>query len=518
MLTLQNMPGGDDRFKSDVWAYGLKEMAAFDALPDPDLKELLALHADDPAFLNGYIIPVLRSNDPYGRFMADLGASSLIAKINAQKAARAQAAAVAAAARAQAAAAAAAAAQEKNKSQWWYTAPWYPIWDPTKTRVPFQPHDIKMYNWLLKATRINGRSFFPEPPKDAPDWGIWVQIMIQNYGINEVPPPPKDSPLYPIWHANANRGTHPGGTLGRAFVEAKAVVSKFGKLFIQLVGLALSPFTGGASLLASQLIVQADNARIAASRARSAKKVAAADAAALQTQSDAANAATMKQVDDFFNSNQAWFAQQGITPDSWSKMTLDQKIAVIRAGATGTPVAQPQDPTVTTAIPSTPGPVQTSASAAPAPATAWSTPSTTASDAAAPSGGGGGAAPYGYQDAQQQEAATQAAPAPAGQYDIFIEGAKVGTFNTLPDATKAVLEGSKRGDRLEIVFNGKSLGLRLRTSNGSIDVPDDIEAAVRTMDRTKIESIVTEAEKSLGTGGTSILPWILAAGAAVALA
>ena len=49
-------------------------------------------------------------------------------------------------------------------------------------------------------------------------------------------------------------------------------------------------------------------------------------------------------MDQFFQQNQAWFAQHGITPEQWASMTFDQKVAAINAGAAGggsAPAAQP---------------------------------------------------------------------------------------------------------------------------------------------------------------------------------
>jgi hypothetical protein len=120
-------------------------------------------------------------------------------------------------------------------------------------------------------------------------------------------------------------------------------LSKIAGPVLAIAGAVLAPFTGGASLVAASLLTAAARASSAAGSANVARNAASyTDASQQQTPAgqaaSQANTDLQNQVDAFFRSNQAWFAQHGITPDAWSRMTLDQKIEVIRAGATGTPV------------------------------------------------------------------------------------------------------------------------------------------------------------------------------------
>ncbi|MDD5305480.1 MAG: hypothetical protein PHS14_20460, partial [Elusimicrobia bacterium] len=70
MLTLENMPRAG-ALDSNIWALGLRDVDAFDALPST-LRAALADEARDPDFLHGYLIPVLRTPDPYQHLLSDM--------------------------------------------------------------------------------------------------------------------------------------------------------------------------------------------------------------------------------------------------------------------------------------------------------------------------------------------------------------------------------------------------------------------------------------------------------------
>jgi hypothetical protein len=105
-----------------------------------------------------------------------------------------------------------------------------------------------------------------------------------------------------------------------------------------------------------------------------------------------------------------------------------------------------------------------------------------------------------------------------GTFIVLVEGKSVGTFSKLEDASNAVMGLSIIGDRFEVLANGKSTGLRIRTSDGSVDVPADIEAKVRSMPRDQVLAFVSSAEKEVAKG--EAVPWwlILGGGAAAAAA
>jgi hypothetical protein len=156
-------------------------------------------------------------------------------------------------------------------------------------------------------------------------------------------------------------------------------LSKIAGPVLAVVGAVLAPFTGGASLVAASLLTAAARASSAAGQANVARGAATytdatRPAAGTDPATSQANADLLRQVDDFFRTNQAWFAQHGITPDAWSRMTLDQKIEVIRAGATGTPVQN---------IPSSGG-------SAPSSGRSYSSPGSPGSSAPSQDYGGGG--------------------------------------------------------------------------------------------------------------------------------
>ena len=234
---------------------------------------------------------------------------------------------------------------------------------------------------------------------------------------------------------------------------------------------------------------------------------------------------SMQQVDDFYNKNQNLFIPYGVTPVMWSTLTLEQKLDIIRTGveipegtvppATGT---APTPPPVTT-MPVQPvvRPVQTST---PAPYTSSQLPYVPPDS---------GPPPSTYYPPEVSQPTPPEPPSPVvkeavdsitakGTFDVYVEGVKVGTYDSLDLASKNVLMLAKSGDRFEVVANGVSTGLRVRTSSGSIDVPADIEAQVRAMDRSKMADFVSQAEKETGAGGG--VPWylILGGGAAAAAA
>lgn len=92
---------------------------------------------------------------------------------------------------------------------------------------------------------------------------------------------------------------------------------------------------------------------------------------------------------------------------------------------------------------------------------------------------------------------------------MLIEGAHVGTFPTLEGAAKAALAMTQTGDRFEVIANGKSTGLRIRTSSGSLDVPPDMDAQVRSMSHEKMVEFVAQAEKDTKGAGGGFPWWIL---------
>lgn len=173
------------------------------------------------------------------------------------------------------------------------------------------------------------------------------------------------------------------------------------------------------------------------------------------TTSQQQEAAAMAEVDAFYVQNQAFFAQRGYTADKWSLMSLGQKTEAINKATSGT-------------LPGS-NPISVDPSETPAPPTADTV---------------------------------------AVTYDLQVEGANAGSFAKLEDAVNAAVAATIPGDRFEIFYNGKTSGLRIRTTTGSVDVPADIDAQVRLLSRDKMGQFVVDAEtKTAATGGG--IPWWL---------
>jgi hypothetical protein len=110
-------------------------------------------------------------------------------------------------------------------------------------------------------------------------------------------------------------------------------------------------------------------------------------------------------------------------------------------------------------------------------------------------------------------------PIVADTYVLMVEGARAGMFDNLEIAASATIKLTTPGDRFEVLCNGTSLGIRIRTSTGSVAVPDDVGTNIYSVPRENMTQLVTQAEKETAAppapsaGG---LPWWLlpAAGAA----
>jgi hypothetical protein len=148
------------------------------------------------------------------------------------------------------------------------------------------------------------------------------------------------------------------------------IFRKYGAIILTVAGAVLSPFTGGASAAAAAVLIAAQKAYQMKAAADKAKRESRKEAAAMQAQADAQNAQAEQQVDAFYQQNQQWFIDQlGVTPDKWAQLTLQQKIDLINAGASGqvppnsTPVSAPSGASAPASTPSvSSAPVDTSGS------------------------------------------------------------------------------------------------------------------------------------------------------------
>ena len=264
----------------------------------------------------------------------------------------------------------------------------------------------------------------------------------------------------------------------------KKVWRRYGSIIIMVVGAALTLLTGGAAGPVIAVLAAANTAYMNKRKADEAKKAGKTEAAAMAAESDKQMAELAAQVDQFYADNQPWFLEHGITPDKWAQLTLDQKVDIINAGAKGTlPVG---------IGPEVPGPEGQAPPQVQAPAP--------------------GAAPPGAPAWREPEAPPSPAEARAGTFDVLVEGNKLGTAATLEDAVAAALGATIPGDRFEIIAGGQSTGLRVRTADGSVDVPPDIEAQVRSMPRARMGEFVGDAEKAIAERGGGGFPWWLILG------
>lgn len=289
----------------------------------------------------------------------------------------------------------------------------------------------------------------------------------------------------------------------------KKVWQKYGSVIISIVGAVLAPFTGGASMAAAAVIVAAKQMYDKKQAAIAAKKAAKADAGLISAEAAAQEAKVASDVDKFYSENQAWFLQYDMTPAKWAQLTLKQKVDFINAGASGSmPVTTPIPPPPPEVVAAQTQQTAQAAASAGIPQSAFAPPGSAPGQGYSTSDGG---AP------SPQEVAAQEAAQAGGTFEAIIEGSNVGTFGTLDEAYNTILAATKPGDRFEIIANGKTMGLGVRTEDGAVEVPAAQEAQMRALTPEQSQAIVAEAEKATPKGG---IPWllILGGGAAAVLA
>lgn len=128
-----------------------------------------------------------------------------------------------------------------------------------------------------------------------------------------------------------------GNFIRKAGDTISKTVKKYGNVMISVAGIALAPFTGGASLAVAALITTANGIRqkrIAANKAKREGKHAADKMVAEATQQQAQAG---QEMDQFYAQNQKWFVENlGLTPDKWAQLTFDQKVDILQNGMRGT--------------------------------------------------------------------------------------------------------------------------------------------------------------------------------------
>jgi hypothetical protein len=103
-------------------------------------------------------------------------------------------------------------------------------------------------------------------------------------------------------------------------------------------------------------------------------------------------------------------------------------------------------------------------------------------------------------------------------YVLMVEQTEAGTYDKLADVSAATITLTTPGDRFEVLLNGKSLGIRIRTSTGSMEVPADVGVKIYSIDRDQMTQFVGQAETEVAKSGG--VPWwmVIGGGAAAAAA
>ena len=118
----------------------------------------------------------------------------------------------------------------------------------------------------------------------------------------------------------------------------------------------------------------------------------------------------------------------------------------------------------------------------------------------------------------EQEAWEKAAAAIVPDtYVLMIEQTEAGRYGKLEDASAATISLTVPGDRFEVLLNGKSLGIRIRTSTGSMAVPDDVGVQIYAIARDQMTQFVAQAENEVAKSG-GVPWWLIGGGAAAAVA
>lgn len=128
-------------------------------------------------------------------------------------------------------------------------------------------------------------------------------------------------------------------------------VKKYGNVLISVAGIALAPFTGGASLAVAALITLGNGVRQKRIAANKAKREGGHAAKKMVEEANQQQAQAGREMDQFYAQNQKWFVDNlGLTPDKWAQLTFDQKLDILQNGMRGTvPGTAPGSPGAPTA-------------------------------------------------------------------------------------------------------------------------------------------------------------------------
>jgi hypothetical protein len=357
-----------ERYLQD-WYPGVGEAIALQRLPAPMRRFLSDAVEECPEFLEGYVLPALQSEDPYGMILGDMS-------------------------------------------------------------VAGAAYDLELCGLGTYEGNLDGLGHLGK--------SLWKRVT---HALKKS--------LNPV---QAIKGAI-GFTKREVKKEVKLtekIFRKYGAIILTVAGAVLSPFTGGASMAAAAVLIAAQKAYQMKAAADKAKRESRKEAAAMQAQADAQNAQAEQQVDAFYSQNQQWFVDQlGVTPDKWAQLTLQQKIDLINAGASGqvppnsTPVSTPPSDVMPT--PSTPSQPPPQIQQPPPIDTSGSGPPVTTPSIYGP----GGPPPSGAQQAYQQQI-QQAQAMPGGgagtDWSQYVQPAAQAAGILPQQQTQPVAQSSMFGD------------------------------------------------------------------------
>lgn len=299
---------------------------------------------------------------------------------------------------------------------------------------------------------------------------------------------------------------------------AKRVWRKYGNVIITVAGAAVAPFTGGASLAAAAILSAANTMYQKKRQADQVKKVNERESARLSAEVAEEEKKLQSQLDKLYNENKPTFAAAGITDSAWASLTVDQKLAVIEKINKGEmPASQAAvqeqaeeqgiDPPPAPVVPDWMNVIQ-SASIYRQALASESSYAPSEPDAPAPSG----------------PSSDEGKPLQEGRYELVVEGEKVFETENSEELFDTIGQKTKEGDRFEVFLNGRSLGLKIRTTGGIISVPTEAVEKVRAMTHGEVHSMVARAAAAAKGEGApekaagGIPWWLIAGGAAAAIA
>ena len=294
-------------------------------------------------------------------------------------------------------------------------------------------------------------------------------------------------------------------------LKVRDIAKRYGPITLKIVGVAAAPFTGGASLALVSAVGMYEQVKVARQNANLAKAQARADAAALDAEAKRQETDLNAQLDGFYAQNQQMMATFGFTPDKWAAMTAKEKIeAIDKANQVASSVADLDkfyagnqeamaligygpDKWATMSVEEKSSAIDKAVAMT---ADQWNAlTQTQAASGGVPSGGA--TPPSGDASLPTSEVPVEQTPPPpppptvaGGAFKLVVEGAEVGSYGSVEEAASAASSLTKPGDRFDVLADGKSTGLRIRTDDGVVPVPPDMVAQVSAMTPDQIKKSV----------------------------